>query len=466
MPFPDADALIKVYFNLGWKPQLPIAAAELRLLARLTEVVNVNDFGADPTGVADSTAAINNAIAALGVNSTLAIPAGSYTILGQLNPIPGNCSVMGVGEFATTLNSTSNSGTFWAMNSPNSTLTNLTINNSSTQDTASALSLNANQLTVQNVTITGFGGTAVNMTANATFANVFNVFVSSSQSGSVGMNVAGSDTEIQGCTFSGLATGITCAATDRFSIVDNVFANCTTGVSITNTSATGTTTFDGCVFDACTTGVSVTPGTSQAVQAVVLDGCAFDGCGTGVSLAPTSTGTLNYLTMDGCSIIATAANSKGIVVNGAASSVNYVIIDGCTLAVSGTSSVGFTYTAGGTAAKPISLMNCMFNSTTNSSPVPGAGNTQPFVFRACPPVNPVGVLTSQPAAVSTAQTNNSGCDVMLALSVGSTATTFNINGTASGFGSLANSVATVILPYNQNFTLSQITGVAVTWVGS
>lgn len=51
--------------------------------AKLRESVSVLDFGADPTGVADTTSAINTA-AALGYS--LYFPAGTYKIAGQVNP--------------------------------------------------------------------------------------------------------------------------------------------------------------------------------------------------------------------------------------------------------------------------------------------------------------------------------------------------------------------------------------------
>jgi len=43
-------------------------------------VVSITDFGADPTGVTDSTAAINSAVGALSADGTLLCPAGTYLI--------------------------------------------------------------------------------------------------------------------------------------------------------------------------------------------------------------------------------------------------------------------------------------------------------------------------------------------------------------------------------------------------
>lgn len=59
---------------------------------------NVLDYGADPTGVADSTAAINSAIAALpAAGGTLLFPAGTYKSSGG-HTIASNCTIAGEGS--------------------------------------------------------------------------------------------------------------------------------------------------------------------------------------------------------------------------------------------------------------------------------------------------------------------------------------------------------------------------------
>jgi len=70
-----------------------------RVIAGYDDVVNVDDYGADPTGVANSTTAINNAIAALTSYSTLYLP-GKYLVTpGSIGYIAGmdGITVMGDG---------------------------------------------------------------------------------------------------------------------------------------------------------------------------------------------------------------------------------------------------------------------------------------------------------------------------------------------------------------------------------
>ena len=71
----------------------PTGAINRTIREKLAEVISVTDFGADPTGVADSTTAVNNAIAyatagydTYAAGKAIYFPAGSYKI-GALAPI-------------------------------------------------------------------------------------------------------------------------------------------------------------------------------------------------------------------------------------------------------------------------------------------------------------------------------------------------------------------------------------------
>jgi hypothetical protein len=67
------------------------AAAAARTLAnRFADVVNVKDFGAVGDGVADDTAAFNNAQFAVGTSGTLIVPKGNYLVSGIVYPVQGN----------------------------------------------------------------------------------------------------------------------------------------------------------------------------------------------------------------------------------------------------------------------------------------------------------------------------------------------------------------------------------------
>lgn len=65
--------------------------------AKLRESVSVLDFGADPTGVADSTAAF---VAALAASDYVLVPAGTYTIDTQID-ITGNKTISGLNNTST-----------------------------------------------------------------------------------------------------------------------------------------------------------------------------------------------------------------------------------------------------------------------------------------------------------------------------------------------------------------------------
>ena len=57
--------------------------------SKLTEIISVLDFGADPTGVADSTAAIQACLTAAGANATIRFPAGTYLLSATLQGLAG-----------------------------------------------------------------------------------------------------------------------------------------------------------------------------------------------------------------------------------------------------------------------------------------------------------------------------------------------------------------------------------------
>ncbi len=70
------------------------------------ESVSVLDFGADPTGVADSTTAIQNAIASLTNGGNVFLPKGTYKFSGLTFPDIGSIELRGEGKYATVLSYT------------------------------------------------------------------------------------------------------------------------------------------------------------------------------------------------------------------------------------------------------------------------------------------------------------------------------------------------------------------------
>jgi hypothetical protein len=103
-----ADALIiasgQAPSNVGIAPVIATGSTAARTVAdRFADVVNVLDFvGADPSGVADSTAAIQAALTA-GAGMRVTVPAGTYTLSGKLT-IPAGTALVGAGRDQTTIN--------------------------------------------------------------------------------------------------------------------------------------------------------------------------------------------------------------------------------------------------------------------------------------------------------------------------------------------------------------------------
>lgn len=64
---------------------------------------NVLDFGADPTGIADSTAAIIAALAAGGANCAIYLPRGTYKVTSEILVSQNRVHIYGDGRYATTL---------------------------------------------------------------------------------------------------------------------------------------------------------------------------------------------------------------------------------------------------------------------------------------------------------------------------------------------------------------------------
>ena len=83
-------------------------AAPTTVQAKLRDVVSVKDFGADPTGVADSTVAFNSALVA---SNKIYIPGGNYKITSAVT-IPPFGQVIGAGINNTTITATNDNVAF------------------------------------------------------------------------------------------------------------------------------------------------------------------------------------------------------------------------------------------------------------------------------------------------------------------------------------------------------------------
>jgi hypothetical protein len=77
-------------------------AVNLPINQKLQQTINILDFGADPTGVSDSTASIQNAINAAGVNGTVILPKGTFLVSATLNALSSQ-QIIGSGVNSTIL---------------------------------------------------------------------------------------------------------------------------------------------------------------------------------------------------------------------------------------------------------------------------------------------------------------------------------------------------------------------------
>jgi hypothetical protein len=212
-------------------------------------IVNVLDFGADPTGVNDSSLAFQGAI---NYGAMVYVPAGTYKIASLLTGASG-LTIRGAGSQSTIINASTNGFISVTLATPNGCeISGLTIN----QATASTT-----------------GGVGVTVTASAANSGQprFNDVVFGSNQNNSGSTTGAFSTNCElvstngayfkGCQFTGPA----------------VSTDATTHVTINGTSALTSfqTLFDTCTFTLGTTAIYVGNGTTSYVQGVTAIGCQF-----------------------------------------------------------------------------------------------------------------------------------------------------------------------------------------------
>ncbi len=218
-------------------------------LAQIIEAANVVGYGADPTGVKDSSVAFQNAF-----NSGFApsIPPGTYKI-GTLLTANSGLRIYGAGSQVCIINASTNGFL------------------SATLGTAQGIEIEG--LTINQATASTTGGTGVSVTATVANAGqpIFRDVVwgsnqnnSTSTTGAFSVNCALVSTNgayFKGCQFTGPA----------------VSTDATQHVTINGTSALTCfqTLFDTCTFTLGTTALQVGNGTTSYVQGVSAIGCQF-----------------------------------------------------------------------------------------------------------------------------------------------------------------------------------------------
>ena len=121
---------------------------------------NVVNYGADKTGAADSTTAIQNAISAAGGGGVVYFPAGTYKA-SSISVNSANLSLIGDGQFATTLTPSSTAGNFLTFSGNHGTIANLAIViNNMKRTSGDTIFVNAGAVSIENLQIiaSGSGG--------------------------------------------------------------------------------------------------------------------------------------------------------------------------------------------------------------------------------------------------------------------------------------------------------------------
>lgn len=109
--FPDGSGISPNASGIQYDPA-GVGAVSTTVQAKLRETVSVKDFGADPTGAADSTAAIQAAINAVGAagGGIVYFPSGDYKLLSQVSVNYERITLLGGGDAVIIISSLTNNG--------------------------------------------------------------------------------------------------------------------------------------------------------------------------------------------------------------------------------------------------------------------------------------------------------------------------------------------------------------------
>jgi hypothetical protein len=214
--------------------------------------------GADPTGVADSTSAINAAIAALpSGGGTVWFPAGTFKVSGPLTLVTGTV-LQGAGENATVISQTSTSADTLSMTDLRYiTVRDLQLSGPSSGTgrgvaflhSASALA----GINLENVIVGGFGGDGVHIETPIT--SVLTAVRSQSNGGNGFTVTGGTSVAFQGCyANANTANGFELDSTNYMALDACASDSNVIGYSINGSSAV---VMNGCGSEACTDGFKV-----------------------------------------------------------------------------------------------------------------------------------------------------------------------------------------------------------------
>jgi hypothetical protein len=276
-----------------------IGAVARTVSSKLSDMVSVLDFGADPTGLTDSTAAVQNCINALPVSGgCVDWPAGVYLI--SSITINKQCLMQGSGALT--------GGTFIKPTSANANVFDITNSSVYIRDF----------LFFPSVTQTG--GSFINCDAGSSIVTIEDCFMSGWFTGIV-INPAGGPFYIRNVTMKngvvGAGSGLiinngTDVMIDTLIIDNAAGSQPLAGVAI---NACSDVTLLNCQLQHCVNSLSVRPGAGQVAVSIYALNCFFDNASSrGVYLSPSNSGgAIGRVRLTSC--WASSSGNGGIVID-------------------------------------------------------------------------------------------------------------------------------------------------------
>jgi hypothetical protein len=254
-------------------------------------LINVVDYGADPTGSVNSTTAITNAVAAL--PGVLFFPSGTYLVSAPIT-ISQPCLIMGAGKWASTISTNSATANIFNFSTAGVALSELGFNSSVTRTGGYYLSWTG--------ALTLTSGCHIYECA---FRNYFNALLF--QGPTVGVPYIG-DLQIRNCYFlsgnSGNGISFANAPCTFVLIRDSSWVN--TGSQTTQTAiqinVMGDATIENCNMEGIGLGIACQASGSgtSAITQVTAKGCVIDNCSGGILIQGNSAAALNNTTISDC----------------------------------------------------------------------------------------------------------------------------------------------------------------------
>ncbi len=285
-------------FNATAVPYTPpgTGAVATTVSKKLRETISVLDFGADPTGAADSTSAIQAAILAA-AGKCLKIPAGTYTVSAELD-VTSSMSIYGDGWGQSILSTTSATAHLLKVTAGFCDINGLQFTSSVSRTAGAYVYYGAGNQLLRNFYMSGaFYGV---YSYQATTVKITDFSIWNTQGSGVAIYFTGgagsNDLYISRGTISGPSV---------------LTAN---GIQIDNAGAVNITDCDVIRHNSC---LKINPQNGVIVSYVYVENSYFDTANTGIDLSPAAGGTIQGVRFVGC--WASAHTGTGVSIGGAGS---------------------------------------------------------------------------------------------------------------------------------------------------